>query len=239
MTSRAAQPGRRTAFVARCRLADASLSRPRSPHASLPAANRPHLPLLPYEPSPRHRRLLAQPALGARLLGRARQVAGNRRHALRAQRPQAVPARVQHEDRHAGRGRRAARLGLHYETRLLRPGAISGTSTAISGRRLRRSEHRRWDGCRSRVRRLGGAAEGARRRTIGGRIIGDDNAFDERRSGSGGRGTTCRTTTPPASSALQFNENTVRVDGRARPAVGDSRGVGFRPPAAAWRSTTR
>ena len=48
-------------------------------------------------------------------------------------------------------------------------------------------------------------------------------------SGSAGRGTTCRTTTPPASSALQFNENAVRVTVGPGTSVGDWAGVAIAP----------
>ena len=175
--------------------------------------------------------LLGAARARARLLGRARQVAEDRRDALRAERRQADDAGVEHEDRDAGGRRREARLGLSRTRRgSLAAGPIDDGTLQ---RRPRRRRHRRSEPRgrrrhgRPRVRRLGRAAEAARHpRRSPAASIGDDNAFDEATLGFGWSWDDLPTEDYAAGvGALQFNENAVRVTVSPGPSAGDSAGV--------------
>ena len=178
--------------------------------------------------------ILAQPALDARLLGCARQIAEDRRCALRAQPGQADDARVEHENRDAGRGRRAPGMGLHIrdEAARRRARSISARSTAIcsssdpatpASAPTTALPERVFDGWAERLK-----AQGVR--TILGRIIGDDNTFDDQELGFGWSWDDLLDDYAAGVSALQFNENAARVTVSPGAAAGDLALVSVSPP---------
>ena len=67
-------------------------------------------------------------------------------------------------------------------------------------------------------------------RTVAGRVIGDDNAFDDNGLGFGWSWDDLPDDYAAAVSALQFNENTLHVTIAPGPAAGDSAGVHVTPP---------
>ena len=183
----------------------------------------------PRHAPPRHRRGARAAAARARLLGRAGQVAEDRRDALRAERRQADDAGVEHEDRDAGRRRREARAGTTATRRRSPPpdaiddGVLQGD---LDRRRLRRSEpgRRRRHG-RSRVRRLGDTTEAARHpRDHAAASSATTTASRSRHSAWAGCGTTSPTEDSTSVGALQYNENALRVTVSPGPAAGDSAG---------------
>jgi D-alanyl-D-alanine carboxypeptidase/D-alanyl-D-alanine-endopeptidase (penicillin-binding protein 4) len=90
-----------------------------------------------------------------------------------------------------------------------------GTSDGSAGRAF--------DSCANRLKALGV-------RTILGRIIGDDNAFDDEGLGFGWSWDDLPDDYAAGVSALQFNENTARVTVTAGPRAGDVAGVAIEPP---------
>src|SRR5438552_11020268 len=80
-----------------------------------------------------------------------------------------------------------------------------------------------FDACAERLKAMGV-------RTILGRIIGDDNAYDDEGLGFGWSWDDLPDDYAAAVSALQFNENAVRVTIAPGPAAGDSAGISITPP---------
>ena len=172
--------------------------------------------------------ILAQPALQTRLLGRPRQVAGERRHALRDERAQLAAAGVDDEDRHARRGGRR-RLGwdYRYETTVRAAGSIDAGVLEGDLMVVRHRRSRAWSPPTAWPTACSPSGPSALKqrgiRTIAGRIIGDDNAL---RRGDArlrlDRGTTCRTTTPRASARCSSTRTPCASRIAPGPAAGDS-----------------
>ena len=115
--------------------------RPSRPHPSRQAG-----PAVVSSFSATSKRSSPCPRARPELLGDPRQIPGNRRHALFAERRQAVDARFDAQDRDPGCGSRAARMGLHIRDAPGRHGAdrrrIRDTDGDLLVRRVRRPEHR-------------------------------------------------------------------------------------------------